>query len=268
MNDIKLFNYNNNQIRVVEKDGTAWFVAKDVCDVLGINNARKAVSSLADDEKMTVTESYAQKKRGGARFYNVVNEPGLYRLIFRSNRPEAEQFKHWVFHEVLPDIRKYGMYLNDKAREAAMVNPEAFNAIARAYAQEKEKVKALEAKILDDAPYLTIGKVVLSLPGSVTIADAAQFMAQHGIKIGRNRLMKLLREYGLLSKQKKRWNKPTQLGIEKGIVNIELDRDGNCQFTTRSMVTSKGLQNITFNLFSAEYPLIALIAQSEGEGKD
>ena len=97
-NSLKIFDYNGAKVRTVMQDGEPWFVAKDVCDVLGIKNARKAVSSLADDEKMTVTESYAQTKRGGARFYNVVNEPGLYRLIFRSNKPEAEQFKHWVFN--------------------------------------------------------------------------------------------------------------------------------------------------------------------------
>ena len=160
------------------------------------------------------------------------------------------------------------MYLGDKAREAAMTDPETFNAVLRAYAQEKEKVKALESKIQDDAPFVTIGKVVLSLPGSVTIADAAQFMAQHGIKIGRNRLMRLLRDKGLLSKQRKRWNKPTQLGIDKGLVNIELDYEGNYQFTPRPMVTSKGLQNITFNLFTTEYPLEALFAQAEEESQE
>ena len=258
-NALQVFNYNNNKIRVVEKDGTAWFVAKDVCDVLELKDVTSALRTLDDDEKLI-------RKIGGAgqsRDMATISESGLYTLIIRSYKPEAKQFRRWVTHEVLPDIRKYGMYLSEKAQEAALDDPRTFNAVVAAYTQEKEKVKALEAKIQDDAPYATIGRVVLSLPGSVTIADAAQFMAQHGIKIGRNRLMKLLREKGLLSKQKKRWNKPTQLGIEKGIVNLELDSEQGFQFTPRSMVTSKGLQNITVNLFVREYPLEALFAQTE-----
>ena len=263
MNDIQIFNYNNNQIRVVEKDGAAWFIAKDVCDVLGLGQVSRALQGLKTDGRLLkVTHPQNPNKLIEV---NAVNEPGLYKLIFKSRKPEAKQFQDWVFYEVLPDIRKYGMYLGDQAREAAITDPETFNAVLRAYAQEKEKVKALESKIQDDAPFVTIGKVVLSLPGSVTIADAAQFMAQHGIKIGRNRLMRLLRDKGLLSKQRKRWNKPTQLGIDKGLVNIELDYEGNYQFTPRPMITSKGLQNITFNLFTTEYPLAALFAQAEEE---
>ena len=258
-NALQVFNYNDSQIRVVEKDGTAWFVAKDVCDVLGLKNVNRAIYKLDDDEKLTLKLLTSGQNRDVA----TVSESGLYALVLRSYKAEAKQFRRWVTHEVLPDIRKYGMYMTNNVQEAATTNPEAFNALLKAYTQEKEKVKTLEAKIQDDAPYATIGRVVLSLPGSVTIADAAQFMAQHGINIGRNRLMKLLREKGLLSKQKKRWNKPTQLGIEKGIVNLELDREQGYQFTPRSMVTSKGLQNITVNLFVREYPLEVLFAQSE-----
>lgn len=102
--------YQNQQIRMVTKAGELWFVAKDVCDILGVANSRDALKSVPDDEKMTVAEADGQKKRGGAQFYTIINEPGFYRLIFKSNKPEAEDFKHWVFHKVLPSIRKTGMY--------------------------------------------------------------------------------------------------------------------------------------------------------------
>lgn len=100
--EFQLFTYGDNQIRAIEKNGEAWLVAKDVCDILDIKNSRDALNALDDDEKMTVGISDGQKKRGGAQFYNFINEPGLYRLTFRSNKPEAKKFTRWVVHEILP----------------------------------------------------------------------------------------------------------------------------------------------------------------------
>ena len=92
-------------------DGQAWLYAKDVCRALGIKNVPDAVARLKDDEKMTIGSSDSHSgKRGGARMYVIVNEPGIYRLIFTSRKPEAEEFQHWVFHEVLPTIRRDGEY--------------------------------------------------------------------------------------------------------------------------------------------------------------
>ena len=98
-----------------------WFVAKDVCDILELKNSRKAVRELYDNEK-DVTKSYTP---GGMQDMTIINEPGLYKLIFKSRKAEAKQFQDWVFYEVLPDIRKHGMYMSDKLRDAAKVNPEA-----------------------------------------------------------------------------------------------------------------------------------------------
>ena len=107
------------EVRTVIIGGEIWFVVADVCRALEMSNPRKAVSDLPEDEKMTVTNSYGHSgKRGGAQKFNLVNEPGLYRLIFRSRKPEAEKFKRWVFHEVLPSIRKTGKYsVKDHSQE-------------------------------------------------------------------------------------------------------------------------------------------------------
>lgn len=111
-------NYSGNQVRMIKQDNDFWFVAKDVCEILGLTNPTEAIKSLADDEKMTLRNSDGQRKRGGAQFYNIINEPGVYRLVFRSNKPEAEKFKHWIFHEVLPSLRKTGSYsVNSKRTE-------------------------------------------------------------------------------------------------------------------------------------------------------
>lgn len=111
-NALQVFSYEDSQIRTyTDESGEVWLVAKDICDVLEIANARDAVSLLDDDEKMTVANPDGHSgQRGGAQFYNVINEPGLYKLTFKSRKPEAKKFTRWVTHEVLPQIRKTGSY--------------------------------------------------------------------------------------------------------------------------------------------------------------
>ena len=110
-NAIQLFNYNDNQMRVLEKNNTLWFVAKDICDILELTNPSEALKSLYDSEKMTLSNTDGHSgQRGGAQFFNLINEPGLYKLIFKSRKPEAKKFQDWVFYEVLPEIRNTGNF--------------------------------------------------------------------------------------------------------------------------------------------------------------
>ncbi len=98
------FIYGEQEIRVVtDKQGNPWWVAKDICDVLGIVNPTQAVQQLDDDER-------AMKNIGRQGETNIINESGLYTLILRSNKPAAKPFRKWVTAEVLPSIRKTGAY--------------------------------------------------------------------------------------------------------------------------------------------------------------
>ncbi len=99
--------YNNSPVRIVEKDGEPWFVAKDVCNILEIRNNRDALNCLDDDERGVATTDTPS----GEQEMGIINEAGLYSLILRSRKPEAKAFKRWVTHEVLPSIRKTGAYL-------------------------------------------------------------------------------------------------------------------------------------------------------------
>ena len=105
--DIQLFNYDSNAVRAIEQNGEVWFVAKDVCDVLELSNPTEALRALDDDEKNTLRISEGIR---GNPTMNVINESGLYRLAFRSNKPMAKDFTRWVAHTVLPEIRRTGSY--------------------------------------------------------------------------------------------------------------------------------------------------------------
>lgn len=105
MNAVQLFNYEENEVRVIEIGGEPWIVAKDVCDILEHTNPTVALESLDEDERTKVS-------LGRAGLTNVVSEAGIYRLIFKSRTEKARAFSRWVTHEVLPAIRKTGGYGN------------------------------------------------------------------------------------------------------------------------------------------------------------
>ena len=105
MKDIQVFDFEDNAVRVVDIDGEPWFVAADVCRVLALTNPSEAVKCLDDDEQ----SKYCLGSGGSDRV--IINESGLYNLIFRSRKPEAKKFRKWVTAEVLPSIRKTGMYV-------------------------------------------------------------------------------------------------------------------------------------------------------------
>lgn len=107
MNAITNFAFEENLVRVVTiDDDDPWFVAADIARVLGFRDAANAIRTVPDEEKGT----HKVSTPGGDQELIVVSEPGLYRLIFRSNKPEAERFQHFVFHEVLPSLRKTGSF--------------------------------------------------------------------------------------------------------------------------------------------------------------
>ena len=257
-NELQVFNYTEaHQIRTTVIDGEPWFVAKDVCDVLELSNSRKAVKSLDDDEKMTVTNSYGHSgQRGGSQFMTFVNEPGMYKLIFRSKKPEAKQFTRWVTHEVLPSIRKSGIYLTDKAADAYLNRPEEFAAMAARCSALERKVEAMEKKLEERYTLSVLGETVLAQAGAISFKDGASFLAQHGVPMGQNRLYEYCRKNKLLCSRKgKQWNKPTQCALERGLFNLEI----NGGFKAITLITPAGLKYLTDKLIAEQYPLLALI---------
>lgn len=110
-NAMQILTYNGTPIRTTKIEGELWWVAKDVCDVLEIKNSRDAVSSLENDEKGVGTADTL----GGSQEVQIVNESGIYNLIFKSRTNAALAFRRWVTHEILPQIRKQGFYLNPNA---------------------------------------------------------------------------------------------------------------------------------------------------------
>ncbi len=113
MNELQIFSYHDTPLRTIEKDEELWWVLKDVCGVLGISNHSNVMARLDDDEKAL---RLLEDPNGKAQQTSIINEPGLYNVILRSDKPEAKDFKRWVTHEVLPSIRRTGSYALPQAQ--------------------------------------------------------------------------------------------------------------------------------------------------------
>lgn len=129
----KAFSYRGTQVRTVIKDGEPWFVAKDVCDVLGLTNPSESLRALDIDERSTLRIS-----EGGPEV-NIINEPGLYSLVIRSNKPEAKEFKRWITHDVIPSIRQTGSYSVKQVTPLNILQQAINNMV-----EQEQRVKQLE----------------------------------------------------------------------------------------------------------------------------
>ncbi|KVN28955.1 hypothetical protein WJ63_11485 [Burkholderia pyrrocinia] len=137
-------------LRVVEIDGESWFVAKDVCAALSIGDPSMAMARLEADEKAQFNLGNSAGGRGNPNV-NIVSESGLYALILRSRKPEAKAFRKWVTSEVLPSIRKHGMYMTQEVAREAVEDPMSLMARALVVANEQLGVKTKQAYGLDPA---------------------------------------------------------------------------------------------------------------------
>lgn len=136
MNDIVPFSFEGRDIRVVMRDGEPWWVLSDVCNCIAIANSRDAADRLEGDEKDVALGDTL----GGPQKMIVINESGLYRLIMRSDKPEAKRFQKWVFSEVLPSIRKTGSYtLKAKTQAELLVD------VAKQLVEQERRIAAAEA---------------------------------------------------------------------------------------------------------------------------
>jgi prophage antirepressor-like protein len=138
MNELQIFSYNNQNVRTVNANGELWFVLKDACDILGITNANNVASRLDEDEKGI----HSIDTLGGTQQMIIINESGLYNAILRSDKLEAKPFKKWVTKEVLPSIRKNGMYAKDELLD----NPELLLDVITRLKAERDKNKFLETE--------------------------------------------------------------------------------------------------------------------------
>ena len=222
------------ELRVIKaNDGEPWFVAKDVCDALGIdtNHVREA---LDEDEVNTlrITEGKGNPNK------TIITEAGLYSLILRSRKPEAKAFKRWVTHDVLPSIRKEGGYI------AASANDSEADIMARALLIAQKTIERNQKRIAELEPKALFADAVAASDGTCLVGELAKMMRQNGVNVGQNRLFKMMREGGYLGKSGSNYNVPTQRAMDAGLFRIKetaiTHSDGHVTISRTPKVTGKG----------------------------
>ncbi|WP_459501106.1 BRO family protein [Bacillus sp. C1] len=185
MNDLQIFESELGQVRTICQGETVWFVAKDVCDILELNDTNKALLALDDDEK-----SKHEQYSGSGRKPMIINESGLYSLILRSRKPQAKAFRKWITSEVIPNIRKEGGYLVTTEED----DTETIIARALILAQKtiEKKTKQLERAqqvIEEQAPLVEYVNEVLSTENFYTATEIAKSLGLRSPQELYNRLV-------------------------------------------------------------------------------
>lgn len=245
MNELMVFNYQENEVRTVERGDGLWWVLSDVCRVLGLSEPHRVAARLDEDEKGRTQITTP----GGPQEMTIVNEPGLYSVIIRSDKPEAKDFKRWVTHEVLPSIRKHGAYMTPETLEAAILNPDTMIKLCTALKDEQDKRKALE--VANSA--LTVDNQIMKpkadyfdeLVDRNLLTNFRETAKQ--LNIGPKAFVSFLLEHKYVYRDKRGKLLPYQPHVDAGLFEVKECVNEKTQWSgTQTLVTPKGRE--TFRL--------------------
>ena len=236
MNELQIFNSEEfGEIRTVNINGEPWLAGKDVAVALGYTNPQKAIRDHVLNEDRTVNESFTVN---GTKVI-LINESGLYALIFGSKLGSAQRFKRWVTNEVLPTIRKTGGY--------QVKAPQGKELLALAVLEAQKTIEAQSKEIQRMRPKEIFADAVSTSHTSILIGDLAKLLKQNGVDTGQKRLFCWMRENGdLIRRQGSDWNMPTQKAMEMGLFEVKESTinnpDGSVRINKTTKVTGKGQQ--------------------------
>lgn len=248
MSDLQLFqNPEFGRVRIVEVNGEAWMVGKDVAEALGYGEGKSLANAVArhvDSEDKGVTEIVTP---GGRQEMTIINESGLYSLVLSSKLPNARKFRRWVTTEVLPTVRKHGAYMTPETLQAAILNPDTMIQLCQQLKAEQEHSRQLEAENAAMLPKAVFADAVSASKSSILVGELAKLLRQNGVDTGEKRLFHWLRQNGYLIKRNGAdHNMPTQRSIEQGLFVIKettvCHSDGHTTISKTPKVTGKGQQ--------------------------
>ncbi|HBA1657090.1 phage antirepressor [Enterococcus faecium] len=232
MNTPQIFNFEQNEVRTVLVNDEPYFVGKDVAEVLGYSKPRNAISTHVDEEDKQ--DAPIQGDLGGKQKMTIINESGLYSLILKSKLPNAKKFKRWVTSEVLPQIRKHGMYATDEL----LNNPDLLIEVATKLKEERTLRLIAEQQVNELQPKADYYDRILNNKGLVTVSTIAKNYGMSAVSFN-----KLLHELGIQFNQSGTWLLYSKFQ-DKGYTHIEPfdyeDKNGNRQVKTRMKWTQKG----------------------------
>ncbi|GAB3062063.1 phage antirepressor KilAC domain-containing protein [Salinicoccus sesuvii] len=235
MNELKIFDFENQNVRTVVVENVPYFVGKDVADVLGYTRPDNAIRKHVDDEDKLMHQISAS---GQNRNMTLINESGLYSLIFSSKLDSAKRFKRWVTSEVLPDIRKHGMHATPHTVESMLSDPDTAIQLLENYKQEKHQRLIAEQRLKELEPKATYYDIILKNKSLITMTSIAK---DYGMSS--QAMNKLLNELGVQYKQSNQWFLYAKYQ-DKGYTSSEpvevIHSDGTTSIKMNTKWTQKG----------------------------
>lgn len=233
------------QIRTVEIGGEPWLVGKDVAKALGYKDTVNAIKAHVDDEDKR--GGWQITTPSGTQEMTVINESGLYSLVLSSKLPGAKRFRRWVTGEVLPSIRRTGLYATEKTVDAILADPDVGIRLLTSLKEERARRKELEAQAEENRPKVLFADAVSAAHTSILVGELAKLLKQNGVDMGQNRLFRWLRANGyLIRRQGQDFNMPTQKAMELGLFEIKetaiTHADGHTTVSKTPKITGKGQQ--------------------------
>jgi len=255
MNELKIFKNVelNTEIRSLMINNEPWFVAKDVCDALGIKNVSDAISSLRKKSKGVVSTDTLQTS-GGIQSVSIVNEQGMYMLIMQSRKPEAINFQLWVTGDVLPSIRKHGMYATDNTIENMINNPDFAIELLTTLKEERQLRVKTQNKLNNVVEASNqLKSFVLDEDTEYTMSEFAKLISNNiegtiNHTVGRNGVLQFMRDMGIIQKTSD-GNEPYQQYISNGYTKVKIKEikrsNGDTMFKKSTVVTPRGVVRLS-----------------------
>lgn len=238
MNDITIFNHLGNDIRVMtDEQGEPLFVLKDVCDALGLGNTSMVADRLNEDG---VSTTEVIDNLGRTQKTNVVTEAGLYEVIFMSRKPEAKAFKRWVTREVLPSIRKHGMYATPTTIEDMIANPDMAIQLLTTLKEERERRAKAEAEVEAQRPVAALGKAIETAEGDLTPSAFGKILSKTHKDMGPNKFCRWLLGNNFAFRNGQGKIIPMQDAVNRGILILTERIDKACKVRPQLLVTPAG----------------------------
>lgn len=245
-----LMKFEDRNVEVFEFNGQVLFNPYHVAECLDITDVKSSIRNFNEKQVIKLTNSkmhdmhFRKLHNTGENF---LTESGVYKLIFKSKKKEAEKFQDWVTDEVLPTIRKHGVYMTENTLEKALTSPDFLIQLATNLKEEQEKRKLLEEEIKTNAPKVIFADAVSTSHTSILVGELAKLLKQNGVDTGQNKLFIWLRENGYLIKRKgSDYNMPTQRAMEQELFEIKetpiVHSDGHITVSKTTKVTGKGQQ--------------------------
>lgn len=217
-----IFDFKGRSVRVlVNENGDPWFIAKDVCDILGLGTEH--LRRDLDEDEVTEATNLPNWQVGtnGGRIPLIVNEPGMYKLIMRSRKPEAKTFQRWVTHEVLPAIRKTGMYATPDTVDRILGDPDVMIGILQKYKDVKEENTRQAAQLEAQKPKVEAYDDFMDSTGLLLVRDTVKLLSKNGVKIKEKELRQMMVawDWAYRDETTKSW-RPTSYAVERGYLAL------------------------------------------------